>query len=246
MVPISRSLQGETTWGLAGIISHSMSNESREKYAVISTRVSSIYSWIQNTIQSRLILTHAFAGPLSNSIAKTEVMLTNLGEDPCIADVLFHQGIQDAPQVRFDGKFQSGNLFQVQLPAGSAQKVTLTVDPGNPLAIGAVYVTKKDGCSGLQISGRYLITKKDGQIVEAFSILPQSSEEWMEDGSCVILTGDFRRQDGERNNVGIAMVTSIPGQQAPDGSLLTMEAFDWDGNSMEESESLEVTGAQHA
>jgi len=246
LVPVRRSLSGQVEWGQVGILSMSGRDTNGDPIVSVATRIASIYGWIQGTIKPRMILTHVFAGPLSNAVAESEVTLTNLGNDSCAVDVLFHQGIQDAPQIRFNGEFQTGNLFQTQLQAESAQKVTLTVDPGNPLVIGAVYVTPASECDNLQVSGRYLVTGLDGQIMEAFSVLPQSSDDWLENRACVVLTGDFSRRDDGLDDVGIAMVTAEPGHQAPVGAQLTMEAFDWNGQPVGNMESLEVTGVQHA
>ena len=241
LVPLSRSINGKITWGLVGVISHSMTNNARERYAVISTRVSSVYDWVQNIIQSRAILTHTVAGPLGSSVYKTEVALTNLGSSTCAVDLLFNQGIQDAPPIRFNGEYHSGNLFSVGLEEGSAQKVVLASD-GETLVVGAVYITQSLECTNLQVSGRYLVTV-DGQIMEVLSVPPQSRDDWLKDRDCVVLTGDF---DGERSNISLAMVTSVPGQQAPVGSQLIFNAFDWEGQPVGDLESLEVTGVQNA
>ena len=42
------------------------------------------------------------------------------------------------------------------------------------------------------------------------------------------------------------MVTAQPEEAAPSGTKMTFEAYDWQGNFVEEPPSLEVTGAQHA
>ncbi len=100
------------------------------------------------------------------------------------------------------------------------------------------------GCSAgdLQVEGRYLITDRDDQIREVFSALPQTDSDWLSDGDCRMLSDSF----GSRDNIGLAMVTAQPGETAPSGTKMTFEAYDWQGNFVEEPPSLEVTGAQHA
>ena len=78
--------------------------------------------------------------------------------------------------------------------------------------------------------------------MEAFSVLPQAEQDWLGDGDCRLLSNRFGSQD----NIGLAMVTARAGEAAPSGTRMTFEAYDWQGNFVEEPPSLEVTGEQHA
>lgn len=77
--------------------------------------------------------------------------------------------------------------MEIDIEGGTVHRVLLTVDPGRDLAVGAVYVEQEAGCSpgDLQVEGRYLITDRDGQIMEVFSVLPQTDSDWL---------GDIERQ----------------------------------------------------
>ena len=120
----------------------------------------------------------------------------------------------------------------------------LTADPGQNLAVGAAYVEQEAGCSGgdLQVEGRYLITDREGQIREVFSVLPQTDRDWLTDGECRMLSNSF----GSRDNIGLAMVTAQPEEAASNGTKMTFEAYDWQGNLVDEPPGLEVTGVQQA
>ena len=210
----------------------------------ISTRLSTVHDWIESQINYKQILTHVFAGPLSNSTAETEITITNRTQEPCRASVRFHRGTEEAPAVRFNGRHVDGNRMEIDIEGGTVRRVLLTVDQGQDLAIGAVYVEQETGCAAesLQVEGRYLITSADGQIMEVFSVLTQTDSDWLSDGDCRILSNSF----GSRDNIGLAMVTAQPGESAPSGTKMRFEAYDWHGNFVEEPPSLEVTGTQHA
>lgn len=210
-----------------------------------------IYAWIESTEEPApdapkvsQILTHVFAGPLANATAETEVTITNRTAEPCVASVRFHRGTEDAPQVRFNGQHHNENRTEIDIGGGAVQRIVLTADPGHDLAVGAVYVEQGTGCAAgaLQLEGRYLITSQDGQIMEAFSVLPQKESDWLSNGDCRLLSSSF----GDRDNVGLAMVTARTGDAAPIGTTMTFEAYDWQGNFVEEPPSLEVTGEQQA
>ena len=210
-----------------------------------------IYAWIESTEEPApdvpkvsQILTHVFAGPLANATAETEITITNRTAEPCAASVRFHRGTEDAPQVRFNGQHLDENRTDIDIGGGAVQRIVLTADPGQDLAVGAVYVEQATGCAAgaLQLEGRYLITSQDGQIMEAFSVLPQTENDWLSDGDCRLLSNSFGGQD----NIGLAMVTARTGDAAPSGTRMTFEAFDWQGNFVEEPPSLEVTGEQQA
>ena len=210
-----------------------------------------IYAWIESTEEPApdvpkvsQILTHVFAGPLANATAETEITITNRTAEPCAASVRFHRGTEDAPQVRFNGQHLDDNRTDIDIGGGAVQRIVLTADPGQDLAVGAVYVEQATGCAAgaLQLEGRYLITSQDGQIMEAFSVLPQTENDWLSDGDCRLLSNSFGGQD----NIGLAMVTARTGEAAPSGTRMTFEAYDWQGNFVEEPPSLEVTGEQQA
>ena len=211
-----------------------------------------IYAWIESMEESATdapnkvsqILTHVFAGPLGYATAETEITITNRTEESCTASVRFHRGTKDARQVRFNGRHLDENRMEVNIGGGAVQRIVLTLDPGQDLAIGAAYVEQESRCTerALQVEGRYLITSQDGQIMEAFSVVPQVESDWLSDGDCRLLSSSF----GDRDNVGLAMVTARTEEAAPSGTAMTFEAYDWQGNFVEEPPSLEVTGEQHA
>ena len=175
---------------------------------------------------------------------KPSITITNRTAEPCAASVRFHRGTEDAPQVRFNGQHLDDNRTDIDIGGGAVQRIVLTADPGQDLAVGAVYVEQATGCAAgaLQLEGRYLITSQDGQIMEAFSVLPQTENDWLSDGDCRLLSNSFGGQD----NIGLAMVTARTGEAAPSGTRMTFEAYDWQGNFVEEPPSLEVTGEQQA
>ena len=244
IVPIIQTAFGEPAWGVVGVHSHSIRNHEGESFVTVATRVSTVHDWIEDQINYKQILTHVFAGPLANSTAETEITITNRTQEPCRARVRFHRGTEEAPPVRFNGEYLDGNRLETDMEGGTVHRVLLTADPGQNLAVGAVYVEQEAGCSAgdLQVEGRYLITDRDGQIREVFSVLPQTDSDWLSDGECRMLTTSF----GGRDNIGLAMVTAHPGEAAPSGTKMTFEAYDWQGKLVDEPPSLEVTGAQHA
>ena len=211
-----------------------------------------IYAWIESLGEPTdeaprvsQILTHVFAGQLATSIAKTEITITNRTQQPCKVRVLFHRGTAEAPRVRFNGRHLEKNTLETSIEGGTAQKLALTRDAGRDLAVGAVYVEQEPGCAAdaLQVEGRYLITARDGQTREVFSVLPQTDSDWLHDGECRILAVDF----GPNSNVGLAMVTVKPDMAAPPDTRLSFKAYDWQGSPVDlDLPALEVTGEQHA
>ena len=244
IVPVSQTAFGEPTWGLAGVHSHSITNREGDRYVTIATRVSTVRDWIESQIRQKQILTHMFAGSLANSTAESEITITNRTPEPCSASVWFHRGTEEASVVRVNGQYLDGNRMETVIQGSSVHRVLLTADPGQDLAVGAVYVEQATGCAtdSLQVEGRYLITSRDGQIIEAFSVLPQTDSDWLGDSECRLLSNSF----GTRDNIGLAMVTAQPGQAAPNGTRMTFEAYDWQGNFVDSPPSLEVTGEHHA
>ena len=226
-------------------------------------RLTSFHDWIYSYVgedepdpptPELTILTHVFAGPLATSTAKTEITITNRSGEPCSATVRFHQGTAEAPRVRFNGRHLDNNTLEISIPGGSrtssrvfarSEKLTLTRDAGQALAVGAVYIQNSPDCAAdaLHVEGRYLITRRDGEIMEAFSILPQAPADWLSNEDCRMLAVDF----GPNSNVGLAMVTAEPDMPAPPQTRLTFQKYDWQGNLMlRHPYPLEVTGKQHA
>ena len=233
-------------------------------------RLTSFHDWIYSYVEKDerapptpglTVLTHVFAGPLATSTAKTEITITNRSGEPCSATVRFHQGTAEAPRVRFNlgsmpglVRYPDNNTLEISIPAVSslqqqiqarAEKLTLTRGAGQALAVGAVYIQNSPDCAAdaLHVSARYLITRRDGEIMETFSILPQAPADWLSDGDCRLLAVDF----GPNSNVGLAMVTAEPDRPAPEETRLTFQEYDWQGNLMLGSlPPLEVTGKQHA
>ena len=209
-----------------------------------------IYSWVEEQTlpaaapAASQILTHVFAGPLATSTAKTEITITNRTGQPCNALVRFHQGTAEAAQVRFNGRQLDNNTLEATIPAAHSQKLTLTRDAGQDLAVGAVYIQESPDCAAdaLQVEGRYLITRQDGEIMEAFSILPQKPTDWLSNGDCRIMAVDF----GPNSNVGLAMVTAAPDMPAPAETRLSVQEYDWQGNDLGSLSVLQVTGKHQA
>ena len=250
----------EGGWGLAGVLSHSITNHNNQGFVSVATRVSSIYDWILSHTGGLdgpppvvHILTHAFAGPLNRAVATTEITVTNTSQKPCSVNLLFHRGTADAPLIQINGI--TGNSHTAELPAvnqevtenriGTARRFTITNEKSNDLAVGAVYIYPQEGCfpDALEVEGRYLIRRSDGEIVEAFSILPQSPSDWLEHGDCRVLTSKF----DDHETVGIAFVTAEPGNSTPEGSFLELRSLDWDGNTTAlRGVPLDITGEQTA
>lgn len=248
VVSVGVSADGEPEWGLVGVHSHSITNRADRNFVSAATRVSSIYDWVKSYVDftpvpETQILTHVFAGSLAGSTAETNITITNRTEETCKASVWFHRGTEESLAVRFNGEYLDGNRMETVIEGGTVRSVLLTADPGHGLAVGAVYVEQTECVVGaLQVEGRYLIIQQDGEIMETFSVLPQRDSDWLRDGECRILSNVF----GEQDNIGLVMVTAQPGESAPNGTRMTFEAFDWQGNFVEEPPSLEVTGEQHA
>ena len=191
------------------------------------------------------VLPHVFMGPLGEDEARAEILITNRsGFVACDLALLFHQGTSEAPQVLFDNEPLEGNLFETNLSRGAARILTLTSD-SEELVVGAVSVFVRVPCSitSFQVRGRYLVEDRmSGDIQELFSVSGQSPREWLGNGDCQVLTGAF----GPGRNLGFASVTTEPNQGAPAGTQLHFQAFDLEGNPMDNPPSMEITGAQTA
>jgi len=203
--------------------------------------------WEGSSCSTVAILPHLFMGPLGEHLATTEVALTH--RDPeaaeCEAALLFHRGTSPAPAVSFNGRFPDENLFRTTLPRGGAQLLTLTAPDARQLITGALYVFARSPCQAgsLQVQARHLLeSPSDGETEELFSVAGQSGNDWLGDGDCRRLTALF----GNGGDVGLATVTTRPGQSAPSGTRLRFAEFDLKGNLIGSLGSLEVSGQHQA
>lgn len=203
--------------------------------------------WQGSPCSTVAIVPHLFLGPLGEHLAKTEVAVTH--KDPeaahCEVAVLFDQGTSMASAVSFSGRFPDGNLFRTTLPRGGAELLTLTAPDAGQLTSGALYVFARSPCQtgSLQVQARHLLeSPSDGETVELFSVVGQSENDWLGDGDCRRLTAMLRNGD----NVGLASVTTRPGQSAPPGTRLRFAEFDLKGNLIGSLPSLEIYGQHHA
>ena len=190
------------------------------------------------------VFPHVLLGPLGESLASAEIVLTNRDPGPaaCEAALLFHRGTSEAPPVSFDGLFPEGNLLHATLPRGGASVLTLVAPDAQARLAGALSLFTRSPCTGdsLHVEGRTLLRgEADGEIEEMFSLDAQSSEDWLGDGECGMLTGGFGNGRAER----IVLVTAEPGGAAPPGTRLHARAFDLEGNFMGGLASLEVSGS---
>ena len=192
-------------------------------------------------------LPQVFTGPLGESVAATEVVITH--KDPAVAGckvaVLFHRGTSPAPPVAFNGRFPDRNLFRASVPRGGATVLTLASPDARELTTGAAYVFTRSPCTGdsLHVRGNVLLENRtDGEIEELFSLTAQSPPDWLGHGDCRVLTGLF----GNGRNLEIASVNAEPGMAAPAGTQLLFKAFDLTGGFIGRLPSLEVSGASQA
>lgn len=190
---------------------------------------------------------HVFMGPLGESIATSEVVITH--KDPGAADcevaVLFHRGTSPAPAVSFNGRYLQPNLLRTSLPRGGAQVLTLAAPESKKLAAGAIYVFTRSPCTAdsLRLQGRTLLVNGiDGEIKEMLPMAAQSPGDWLADGDCQVLTGIF----GNGRNLGFASVTAEPGQSAPPGARLDFQVFDLEGNPIGALPGLDISGEYRA
>ena len=200
--------------------------------------------WEGESCSSPAVLPHVLLGPLGESRATAEILLTNRDPGPaaCEAALLFHRGTSEAPPVSFDGLFPEGNLFGATLPRGGASVLALAAPDAEASLGGAVSLFTRSPCTGdsLHLEGRTLLAgEADGEIEEMFSLEAQSPEEWLGDGECRTLVGVFGGGREER----VVVVAADPGGGAPPGTRLEARAFDLEGNFMGRLASLEVSGS---
>ena len=203
--------------------------------------------WEGRPCSTAASLPHAFMGPLGESVAKTEVIITH--RDPraakCNVALFFHQGTSPAAAVSFNGQFPDDNLFRTGVSRGGARILTLAAPDAEVPAIGSVHVFTEHPCNSdsLHVQGRLLLENHaDGEVDELFSVAGQSPRDWMSDGDCRTLTGVFEKE----RSVGLASVTVQPNQSAPAGTRLRFGAFDLKGNFIGGLPSLEISGQHQA
>ncbi len=203
--------------------------------------------WQGAPCSTSAILPHVFMGPLGESVAATELVVTHRdpGAAECEAAVLFHRGTSPAPAVSFNGRYLQSNLLRATLPSGGARVLTLTAPQARELAAGALYVFTRSPCTAdsLQVQGRTLLVNGiDGEIEEMLPAAGQSPNDWLGNGDCRRVTALF----GEGRSLGLAWVAARPGQAAPAGTRLHFAAFDLKGNFLANLSSLEVSGSHQA
>ena len=189
------------------------------------------------------VFPHVLLGPLRESLASAEILLTNRDPGPaaCEAALLFHRGTSEAPPVSFNGLFTDGNLLHATLPRGGASVLTLAAPDAEATLGGAVSLFTRSPCTGdsLHVEGRTLLRgEADGGIEEMFTLEAQSREDWLGDGECGMLVGVFGNGREER----VVVVGADPGGAAPPGTRLEARAYDLEGNFMGRLASLEVSG----
>lgn len=185
----------------------------------------------------------SFMGPRGEKRSKTEVVITNKDPQPagCETALLFHQGTSPAPSILFNEQFLDGNLLYATIPAGGAEVLTLTAPAAQPQSVGAVYVFTRSPCTAdsLHVRGSHLVEDQAvGAIEELFSLNGQSSEDWLENGDCRVLTGVI----GDGRALDLASVTAQPEVAAPPGTRLHLREFDLKGNFLGVLPSLEISG----
>ncbi|MDE2756379.1 MAG: leucine-rich repeat domain-containing protein [Acidobacteriota bacterium] len=190
---------------------------------------------------------HLFLGPVGESIATTELTITHKDPAPpaCEVAALFHRGTSPASAASFNGRFLFRNVFRTTIARGGAEVLTLSAPDARGAVTGAVYIFTRSPCTAdsLHVKGRtWLENRIDGEIDELFPLDPQSPEEWLGDGDCRVLAGVF----GNGGNVGIAAVTTQPGQAAPPATRIRFQAFDLQGNFITRVPGLEVSGGSQA
>ena len=201
--------------------------------------------WGGEPCSAAAVLPHAVVGPLGESVARTELVLTNRAprSEGCEAAVLFDRGTGPARAVSFDGRFPEGNLLRAAIPRGGAEVLTLEAPGGEASRTGAVHVFTRSPCtaSSLQVQGRILLENPgSGEVKEMVSLPAQSPQDWLGDGDCRVLTGVF----GNGRDVVLAAVTTQPDHPAPPGTRLGLRAFDLTGKFLRPLPGLEISGAQ--
>ena len=211
--------------------------ESREPYC--------LSLWGTSPCSTAGVLPHAVAGPLGESVARLELILTNRdpGMSACEAAVLFGQGTGAAGAVSFNGRFFGGNLLRTTIPRGGVEILTLEAPEGEGVRTGAVHVFTRSPCSAgsFMVEGRILMANPmSGETEEMVSLPSQPPEEWLGDGGCRVLTGVF----GNGRDVVLSVVTAEPDHPAPPGTTLDLQAFDLTGEFLRPLSPLEISGTQ--
>jgi hypothetical protein len=193
------------------------------------------------------VFPHVLAGQVRRTEAQTEITITNAHPSTaCNIRLAFSRGTDPSPySVAFNGQHEAGNQTTAAIPPGSARRFVLTAPDAGGLAIGSLYATEAADCpaDALTLEGRFLLhSQATGEIIEALTLTPQLSRDWLATGQCRTLSGVF----GPGHNIGLAWTPATPHQAPPQGTRLQVRAFDWDGNPAEALETLPVTGQQTA
>ena len=241
LIPVSSSLFGESSYAHAGVASIRSRDHNGNDTVSVYARTSSAFSWVQSYVSAPQIFPHVFSGNLNGNNSWTEAVITNRTADNCSIALTFSQGTQGTPAVYFNNQVYPENKATFSVPPGSTQSVEIT-SPGGEFIHGSLYLEEDCPLFSLNIQGRYLIQNPQGQIQEVFSISPETSQDWLESGSCKILASKF----GNGRNVGLAFVTALPGEIAPSGSQLMFESYLWDGERAGTFPPISVTGKKTA
>ena len=198
-------------------------------------------------------LGQAFAGPLGADSAVTTLTITNrvppfftfnpppdVGQESCDVTVSFSRGASAGPAVRLNG--EETDSIQVNIPQGGAARVVMEADN---LVQGILSLTAGVPCSAdsLSVSGNYLIRGADGQILEAFTIRPNTPDTWLSPVRCTAVSTfqDPTGESGLGQNLGLAVSSVTQGLAPPDGSRLDLFYFDAEGQPLGE-DSFDVDG----
>ena len=193
-------------------------------------------------------LGQAIAGPVGEEIATTNVIITNrvpprrgivtrsflpkaAGLETCEAMVRFSRGATAGVPVRINGEPTSA--VTVSIPEGGASRLTLESDG---LAQGVLSITTSLPClpDSLSVSGNYLIRSPVGELLEAFTIRPNTAESWLVNDRChaVSTVQDPTGSNGLGQNMGLAVSSVVPGDQFPDGTEVDLSFFNDSGSAI--------------
>lgn len=190
-------------------------------------------------------LGQAFAGPVGDDEVTTMVTVTNRDLQDCTAGFFFSLGTTTTtPAVFLNGT--NTQSLDLTIPSGGARMVTMTADE---LIQGLMDVFVVSPCtpSSLSVSGNYTILGPDGQVKEVFTLRPNTANEWLSDGRCMVVTTNQNPtgEGGSVENLGVATSSVFPGFPAPTGTNLELFLFNQEGQRIGAS-TLPVTGEHTA